>query len=182
MPVVSYPGMEGAFTHQAACALFPEAELVSFEDWEAAAEAVASGNCDFAVFPLDNTLAGIVPLTQRLLLKYHLKIVREYPLTIRQHLLGVKGANLHDIRHVHSHSHAISQCRPFLNTHPDWQLIFSDSTAVSAAWVADKKDKAYAAIASEQAAEAYNLQVLKQDIHSGRNETLFGVLQKECQA
>ncbi len=179
MPTVSYPGIQGAFSHQAALNLFPDGILYAFEDWEKAALAVFNGECDYGVFPLSNTLAGDVPFTYALLEKYKLKTIKEYALPIRQHLLSVAETTLSDIRFIHSHSHAIGQCQPYLEAHPNWEIILSPSTAISAQWVARQGDKAYAAIASLEAAQAYGLTLLQKDIHSGHNETCFGVVVRE---
>lgn len=181
MPCVSYPGAPGAFSHQAALAAFPAGfTLLPFESWEDAARAIVDGQCLKGVFPIDNSLAGEVPLTRELLSRYALRVVAEQSLPIRQHLLGLPGAALENIRSITSHPHAIKQCEDFLAAHPAIRVFPSQSTALSARLVAQSGDLTLAAIGALAARDAYGLCILKQNIQSSDdNFTRFVIVEKE---
>ena len=179
MPVirVAYPGTEGSFSHAAARDAFPEAELLARSSFEQTADAVVSGEADYAILPVENSYAGVVLTTYSLLEKLPLHIVGETAKRVRQQLLAVPGAALGDIRRIASHPQAIAQCGVFLQTLPGVQLIPSENTAISAREVAESRDPSFAAIGSEEAARAYGLQILCRDIQSSQqNTTRFFVL------
>ena len=115
-----------------------------------------------------------------MLKKYSLQIYAEHFEKINHNLVAVKGATLDSIKSVHSHIHALGQCRKMILSHKLKEVVESD-TAYSAKYVADKKDKTEAAIASELAAKTYGLQILKSKVEDepGSNLTRFLVLQKE---
>ena len=63
------------------------------------------------------------------------------------------------------------QCDRFLNTHKEWQRIHQANTAMAAKMLLSENDKTHVAIASEEAAEVYNLSVLAQKINDLDNNT-----------
>ena len=96
---------------------------------------------------------------------------------VRHCLLGVKGAELCDIRHVYSHSQALMQCRDFLSSHPSWDCLPEINTAVAARNIAQRGDITCAAVASKEAAELYGLEILKENINEqSGNYTRFIVV------
>lgn len=180
MLTVSYPGAEGSFSQQAARAFFGCAALRGFESWEDAARAVAEGRADYGVFPVENSNAGSVPLSFELMDRFGLRIVGERQVRIVHHLLGVPGASVEDIRVVRSHPQAIAQCGDFLARHPQWQVRPSPNTALSAREVAQAGDPTQAAIASQEAADAFGLCVLAAHIQSSQaNATRFAAVSRQ---
>ena len=96
---------------------------------------------------------------------------------MRHALLGVPGATLADIKKVYSHPQALSQCKKFLDSHADWEKIDAVSTATAANNVRDWNCKENAAIASENNAALYGLEVLQEDIENNPgNFTRFVVI------
>lgn len=178
---ITYPGTEGSFSQQAAKAFFgPEAAYQGFESWEEAARSVAEGKAEYGVFPVENSSAGSVPLSYELVNRYSLHIVGEAKVPVRHYLLGLPGANVEEITQVHSHPQAIAQCSDYLAAHPAWQLIPSANTALSAREVAEKGDPTRAAIASLEAAQAFGLKVLAENIQSSQvNATRFNAVSRE---
>ena len=130
--------------------------------------------------PSENTVAGRVPGVHSLLQKYSLQIYAEHFENISHNLLAVKGATLGSIKNVHSHIHALGQCRKMILNQKLKEVIESD-TAFSAKYVAEKNDKSESAIASSLAAQIYNLQILKSNVEDepGANVTRFLVMGKE---
>jgi len=175
---VAYSGVAGAFAHIAAGRIFPGSNRVSCRDFQAAYDAVVSGECDAAVLPIENSYAGEVGQTIDLIFSGNLCINGIYELEIRQNLLGVPGAAAEDIRRVISHPQALSQCHDYLRLH-GLQTEEAGNTAVAAKLVADRADKTLGAIASVETAEIYGLTVLETNINkSSENTTRFAVLSK----
>ena len=175
--VIAYPGTAGSFSHGAAMAAFPAGKCVAYETFPEAAKAVADGQADYALLPVENSFAGAVLPTYSLLEKLPLHIVGETMKAVRHHLLGVPGAELADIRYIASHPQAIAQCDEFLATLPGVQIVPSANTAISAREVAALRDKSHAAIASIEAAKEYGLVPLAENIQtSEQNTTRFFIL------
>jgi prephenate dehydratase len=148
----------------------------SFEDVFAAVE---SGEAGLAMIPIDNSIAGRVADIHHFLPQSDLHIVGEHFLRIRFHLLGVPGSSLDTIRTVHSHVHALGQCRRIIREHGLTPVISGD-TAGAAREVAEAGDPTQAAISPPLAAEIYGLDVLAEDIEDEEhNTTRFVVLSRE---
>ncbi len=89
--------------------------------------------------------------------------------TCAQNLMALPGTRFEDITEVESHPMALQQCHNFLDTRPDWRLVESEDTALSAKNVAERGAKNVAAIASESAARLYGLEIIAPDINTIRN-------------
>ena len=175
---VAYSGVEGAFAFIAAKRIFPNGNLCSFGDFKSAYNAVANGECDCCVLPIENSYAGEVGQTLDLIFSGTLYINGIYELEIHQNLLGIQGATIDDIRKVTSHPQALSQCHDYIELH-SFEAEDATNTALAAKSVADAGDKSYAAIASAETAELYGLKVLEYNINkSAENTTRFAVLSK----
>lgn len=181
MPViVAYPGTTGSFSCAAAQEAFPEGICVGYTTFPEAAAAVISGEADYALLPVENSFAGAVLPTYSLLEKLPLHIVGERMKAVRHNLLALPGATLAQIRRVASHPQAIAQCDVFLQGLTGVQIIPSENTAISARDVAQTGDPSYAAIASEEAARTFGLQVLCRGIQtSNANTTRFFILSRQ---
>jgi prephenate dehydratase len=178
--LIAIQGGAGSFSHMATLKIFPNAEIkfcATFEETFLLATQESDINL---VLPSENTVAGRVPGVHSLLQKYSLQIYAEHFEKISHNLLAVKGATLGSIKNVHSHIHALGQCRKIILNQKLKEVIESD-TAFSAKYVAEKNDKSESAIASELAAQTYNLQILKSKVEDelGSNVTRFLVMGKE---
>lgn len=175
---VAFQGESGAFSHAAAHALFPKGEAIPCVTFEDTITAVQKGTADFGVVPVENSLYGRITDIYHLLPESGLFITAEHFLRVEMNLLGVKGAQLSDIKSVQSLSVALGQCRKFIRKH-HLQTINGVDTAGSAREVAEKGDKSVAAIASRFAAEVYGLDVLASNIEDAtHNTTRFLVISK----
>jgi len=175
---VAYSGVEGAFAHIAAKRIFPEANCISCSDFNAAYKAVANGDCDLAVLPIENSYAGEVGQTMDLVFSGSLHINGIYELEIHQNLLGLPEARVEDIKRVTSHSQALSQCHEYLELR-GFKTEEATNTALAAKAVAELGDISYGAIASAETAELYGLKIIEANINkSGENTTRFAVLSK----
>ena len=175
---IAYSGIEGAFAYIAAKRIFPDGELIAFGDFHSAYKAVENDDCDYAVLPIENSYAGDVGQVTDLMFQRELFVNRLYTLNVVQNLLGVKGSTLQTISRVVSHPQALEQCAEFLRAH-NYESIEAVNTARAARQVAQEGDTSVAAIASEETAALYGLEVLAKGINEQQdNSTRFVVLSK----
>ncbi|HIT89271.1 MAG TPA: prephenate dehydratase, partial [Candidatus Merdenecus merdavium] len=172
---VVFQGMKGAYSYTAMHTFFGEkVNSRHVETFRDAMECLKKGDATYAVLPIENSSAGIVNDIFDLLAEYDNYIVGEVIVPVRHVLLGVKGANISDIKKVYSHPQALMQCKNFLDEHREWEKIPYLNTAVAAAMISQEQDKTKAAIASEMAGECYDLDVIADEIYySENNSTRF---------
>jgi len=178
---IAIQGGAGSFSHMATLKIFPNSPQVKFCATFEEAFLLATQKPEInLVCPCENTVAGRVPEFHSLLRRYSLQIYAEHFEKISHNLLAVKGTTLDSIKNVHSHIHALGQCRKMILNHKFNEVIESD-TAFSARYVSEKGDKTEAAIASKLAAQTYGLQILKSNVEDepGANVTRFLVMGKE---
>ena len=175
---LAFLGPEGTHTEQACISYDPEAVRLPFASIRSVAEAVASGQADEGMVPIENSLGGSVPDTLDLLISDSTLFIRNEVVLLIKHFLAVAdGTKEGDIKVVYSHPQALTQCRSFLaRSYPDAQLVASMSTSAAVKEMLDRTGDA-AAIATERAAEIYEAKVLARGIEdSANNMTRFVVL------
>jgi prephenate dehydratase len=176
---IVYQGEPGSNSHLACQQRCPDAEPVAAASFEDCFAAVENGEADLAMIPIDNSLAGRVSDIHHFLPTSPLHIVAEHFLRIRFALLGVPGARLEDVRTVHSHVHALGQCRRVIREH-GFVPVISGDTAGAAREVQEAGDRTQAAISPPLAAEIYGLEVLLEEVEDeDHNTTRFVVLSRD---
>ncbi|WP_421953095.1 prephenate dehydratase [Pelagibacterium sp.] len=176
---IAFQGELGAFSHATAVELFPDDRPVPCVTFEQTIAAVQSGEADYAVVPVENSLYGRITDIHHILPESGLYIIGEHYLPVRMNLLGVPGATLSDIEAVQSLSVALGQCRKFIAKH-NLRTISAVDTAGSAREIAEKGDRTIAAIASRFAAETYGLDVIAENIEdAAHNTTRFLIMARE---
>jgi prephenate dehydratase len=176
---IAYQGEPGANSHQVCREQYPELEAVPCASFEDVFAAVEAGEADLAMIPIDNSIAGRVADIHHFLPNSGLHIVAEHFLRIRFNLLGVPGTSLGQVKTVHSHVHALGQCRRFIREH-GLTTVISGDTAGAAREVAEAADPTQAAISPPLAAEIYGLEVLAADVEDeDHNTTRFVVLSRD---
>lgn len=130
---VAYLGPEGSYSSLAAKNLCENAEYVPYHSFYSVISALLSGEVDYCVLPVENTLQGAV--TQNLDLLYSradLYAIKEFVLKIDHRLVTKCGASLADIKRIFSHEQAILQCGKFISENlPDAEIVYTESTAQS---------------------------------------------------
>ncbi len=176
---IAYQGEPGANSHLVCNQHYPEWESLPCASFEDVFAAVESGDADLAMIPIDNSLAGRVADIHHFLPESPLHIIAEHFLRIQFTLMAVPGATLDTIRTVHSHVHALGQCRKVIREH-DLTAVVSGDTAGAAREVAEAGDPTQAAIAPPLAAEIYGLQILAEEVEDeDHNTTRFVVLSRQ---
>lgn len=167
---ISFQGELGAYSHQACRDLYPDATAVPCHSFEGAISAVHEGRADLAMLPVENSTYGRVADIHSMLPESGLHIIAETFVRVRVSLMGQKGATLNDVRRAMSHTVLLGQVRGFLKAH-DIQPVTGADTAGSARQVAEQGDKSMAALASELAAEIYDLDILAPNIEDNDHNT-----------
>ncbi len=175
---ISFQGEAGANSDTACRNMFPDMEPLPCPTFEDAFNAVESGAADLAMIPIENTLAGRVADIHYLLPLADMHIVGEYFLPIHFQLMVLPGVKRDEIKTVHSHIHALGQCRNIIRSN-GWKPVIAGDTAGAARLVADFQDRSMAALAPSLAAELYGLDIIEENVEDAEdNVTRFVVLSK----
>ncbi|WP_244631136.1 prephenate dehydratase [Aureimonas sp. ME7] len=175
---ISFQGEPGANSDTACRTMYPGLEPLPCPTFEDALGAVTRGEADLAMIPIENTIAGRVADIHHLLPVSGLQIVGEFFLPIRFQLMAKPGTTLGDIREVHSHIHALGQCRGILRRN-GWKPIVAGDTAGAARQIAEMPEAHVAALAPRLAAELYGLEILAENVEDAEhNTTRFVVLSR----
>ena len=176
---ISFQGEPGANSDTACRDMFPDMEPLPCPTFEDAFNAVESGAADLAMIPIENTIAGRVADIHHLLPESSLHIVGEDFLPIHFQLMVLPGVAREEIRTVHSHIHALGQCRKYIRTN-GWKPVIAGDTAGAAKLVSKTADRTMAALSPRLAASLYGLDILEENVEdTDTNVTRFVVLSKE---
>lgn len=177
---VGYLGPAGTFSESAVLrhfGSFVDAQpCVSLDE---VVRSVEKGQNQYAVVPIENSTEGAVGRTHDLMLDTTLQICAEVKLRIQQNLI-THAPSLDAIRTVYSHPQSLAQCAQWLAQHlPGVECTPVGSNAEAARLASLARDTA--AIASENAAALYHLNILAPHIEDmPNNTTRFWVLGKQA--
>jgi prephenate dehydratase len=175
---ISFQGEPGANSHIATLEVHPDWDPLPCPTFEDAFAAVQEGQAELAMIPIENSIAGRVADIHHLLPTSGLHIVGEHFLPIHFQLMSVAQADLGTIRDVHSHVHALGQCRKIIRKLGLKAHVAGD-TAGSAREVAESGDPTRASLAPRLAAEVYGLKILAEDVEDeAHNTTRFIILSR----
>jgi prephenate dehydratase len=164
-PTIAFQGEEGSYSHEAAQQSFDDGLVflpqVSFSE---VFTVVESGDADFGIVPIENSLVGSIHQIYELLLSSDLKVVGERNLRISHALIAAPGVNLGQIKSIQSHPVALEQCHQFLKSHSGIKTIPAYDTAGSVKALRQSDITDTAAIASRFAAHLYGMNILAEGI------------------
>lgn len=173
---VAFAGEPGAFAEEAVLGFFADPEAVPVTSFRGVFEAVRDGSVTAGVVPVESSLLGTIRENLDLLYEFDLPVVGEVSVPVRLALLALPGERLETIERVYSISAALAQADEFLRTRP-WQVQTTYNTAGAAKQIAERGERGAAAIASARVAGIYGLEVIADDIQTGRdNRTRFAVI------
>ena len=179
---VACQGVEGANSQLACDRLVSGAKIIYFQNFEGVFAAIDKGFCRYGVIPIENSLAGSVNQVYDLMQRHHFHIVRSIRQKIDHNLLVKPGVQLSEIREIHSHPHALSQCSEFLATLKGVRVIPSQNTAIAAQMVATTERRDVAALASRACIKLYGLECLKSAVQDkDNNYTRFICISKDLE-
>ena len=176
---IAFQGAPGAYSALACRTAQPGMTTLPCATFEEAFAAVRDGRAHLAMIPIDNSVAGRVADIHHLLPDSGLHIIGEHFQKVVHHLLAPKGATIAGLKTVHSHVHALPQCRKLI-AELGLKAIVHGDTAGAAADVAKRNDPTVAAIASELAGQIYGLASLRADVADHKdNTTRFVIMRRE---
>ena len=178
---IAYQGEPGANSHIACIEAYPNFEPLSCRTFEDAFQAVKDGEAALAMIPIDNSVAGRVADIHHLMPAANLHIVGEYFLRVHHQLLALPGAAIEALKSVHSHVHALGQCRKLIRE-LGLNAVVAVDTAGAARELIEIKDKTRGVIATKLAAKIYGLEILRENIEDeDHNTTRFVILSATVQ-
>ncbi len=177
--LIAFQGETGANSDLACRQVRPDMTTLPCNTFEDTFAAVRSGGAALALIPIDNSVAGRVADIHHLLPDSGLHIIEEHFQRVEHHLLAVKGSAIGDLVHVHSHVHALNQCRNFIQKHGINPVVHVD-TAAAAREISERGEKEHGAIATGLAGEIYGLDSLQANIEDAdHNTTRFLLMSPE---
>ena len=163
MSTYAYLGPVGTFTEAALKKITQNSDTrTPYANVTATLDAVRSGQAEYALVPIENSVEGVVARTlDELATGTPLVITGEVTLPVSFALMVKPGNKA--INRIATHPHAESQCRTYVaKNYPHAELIPTASTAAAAEAIS--RGEFDAAIASAAAAEHFGLELIAQDI------------------
>ena len=178
---VSIQGKLGSFHHIVAQRYFGDRlSLVTCNTFDSSVGAVMEDYADLAVMAIENSIAGSIIPNYALIDQNDLKIIGEYGLSIHHNFMALPDQKIEDIKEVHSHPMALLQCKNFFQNYPNIVLIESEDTAEEAYRISKDQIMGVGAIASSEAANMHNLNIMASSIQTIKNNiTRFVIVQKK---
>ncbi len=175
---VAIQGGYGSFHEIAACEYFADMpiNINPCDTFEDLFHELAEGNVDCAMVAIENSVAGSILPNYAKLRNSGLLVAGEIYLRIVQNLVALPGQSLSDIQEIHSHPVAIQQCNIFLEEmrRKGVKVVESIDTALSAKWIRDENLWGIGAVASKNAAQLYNLDIIAEGVEADKmNFTRF---------
>ena len=178
--LIAFQGAAGAYSDLACRTVHPGMATLPCTTFEDALTAVREGVARLCMIPIDNSVAGRVADIHHLLPHSGLSIVAEHFQRVDHHLLALPQTSIGDLTHLHSHVHALSQCRNLIRDLGVQAVVHSD-TAGAARDVAAGGDRSQGAIASELAGRIHGLVSLRANIEDAEhNTTRFLIMAREA--
>ena len=174
---IGIQGEAGSNSHMAALVVTSNAQIISYSLSTEVFEALAHGDVNTAVLPIENSLHGSVAEHYDLLLENPATVVGETLLRIRHNVIAAPGVHIDKVRKVMSHPVALSQCRRWLRAHPEIEVVPFYDTAGSVKRLMAEGARDVAGIAPQLAAQVYGGEVLEAGVEDHEeNFTRFYVL------
>lgn len=174
---VAFQGEAGAYSEQAIRQHFgPDVGTIPCRTFADIFEAVHDRRANWAMLPVENSLAGTVIPAYDQLVDHDLRIQAEVILRVEHCLMANPGQTLAEIQRARSHPQALAQCEQSLRR-LGIEAITHYDTAGAARDLAAVPEPGTAAIASSLAAETYGLEILINNLEDlTLNFTRFFVL------
>ncbi|MCF8243340.1 MAG: prephenate dehydratase [Melioribacteraceae bacterium] len=175
---VSLQGIEGSYSYLAARKFFSqmklEIEFISKKRFEDVVKSVENGESDYAILPIENTTSGGINEVYDLLLHTTLSIIGEETFQVKHCLVSTEEIELKKIKKIYSHYQAAAQCSKFLDSLSHVPIEYFADTALSVQKIKEEGKAENAAIASQEAANLFNVKVLRREIaNQNENFTRF---------
>lgn len=187
--IVGYLGPSGSFSDAVRKHLYPEDKYSEwiFKPHPTLADiinALENNEISLAVFPIESSKTGLliddqdgIEFLEKLAAPHsNLYIIGERFWLLNFLLLSHPDASIDKIKVVHLNPYMQEQCRKYLSAHPMWQMEKHPSSSEAARIAKQKSDPTHAAIASEEAADVYGLNILENKLFDENNEPIMHFL------
>lgn len=173
---IGFWGPEGTFSHEAARQTFgTSSQLIGREGIPEVFEAVDRGELDYGVVPIENSVAGVIPVTLDMFGRTRVRVCAETYVPITHHLVSL-APDLQSVKVVLAGPQPSAQCRNWLRTNLPHAPILEISPTVRAVQMA-AEDPTAAAIGNRLAAEIHQVPILAERIEDDpANRTRFLVI------
>jgi chorismate mutase/prephenate dehydratase len=168
---VGIMGGIGSFSEQAALDYLKDQQVTNYELFypissENVLKELSKDSIDLAIFPIENSTAGLVRETIYAASQYTFDIQEIFDFDVRHCLHVLPGVKKEDIKKVMSHPQALKQCKGYLKSNfPNAELIDATDTAEGARILEQSpEEKTLAVIAPKRAGELYHLETLEEGI------------------
>ncbi|HEU5228126.1 MAG TPA: prephenate dehydratase [Ktedonobacteraceae bacterium] len=181
---VAFQGERGAFGDEAVRAYFgrettSKPDPLPYRSFADVFRAVATGEVDYGLVPVENSQAGSINDVYDLLRQHDLFVIGEINHPVNHCLLCLPGQHLSDIKRVISHPQALAQSDVYLRE-LGVEIVATYDTAGSAKMIREEQLDGVAAVAGAGAAELYQLEILARGIQTIKdNYTRFIALGRE---
>lgn len=179
--IIGVSGAPGSFSEEAARVYAAKIGIKTFKihyliTVENVLAALEKGDIGLGIFPIMNSIGGMVLETVRAVSKHNFTVKKIFTLEIHQNLLVKKGVIPGKIKQILSHDQAIKQCRAYLKR--QWPRVKVSSYPDTAKAAKDLAEGTLPAsvgvIASRAAATLYKLDILDASIQDDKhNVTTF---------
>lgn len=172
---IAYLGPPSSYCHAAALRKFgTSATFFPYDGFSAIFRAVEKGECHYGVVAFRNSTQGVITETLDNFQRSELGIYAETYLDIHHQFLSKSAPE--EITRVYSHGQAFAQCQEWLEKHfPNAEYTEVSSTSAGAERAAQEPGSA--AIASDLAAQMYDVPILYPNIEDrSHNTTRFVVI------
>ena len=178
--IAAFQGEVGAYSELAALEYFgPQIRTLPCLTFDDVFDAVRKDICNYAILPVENSLAGSIHRNYDLMTRNDLHIVGEYHFRVSHCLMSLPGVPIGDITRVHSHPQALAQCEANIRQLGIERVVEKD-TAGSARLIRERNDRTASALASKRAAEVYQLDILIENMEDNpANLTRFLIFSKK---
>ena len=179
---VACQGVEGAYSQIAAESLFRLPSISYYNTFEDVFAALDSGECKYAVLPVENSTAGSVNKVYDLMRSHKFYIVRSSRIRIEHNLFALPGTRLEDIREIVSHEQALNQSADYIASLGNVRATPVLNTAVAAETVKSSGRHDLAALSSRACGDIYGLECLASSVQDkGANYTRFVCISKDLE-
>ena len=178
--LMGFQGEHGAYSEAAALRYDQSLVPIPCAGFDEVFHQVETGQLDYGIVPVENSLEGLVTEVNDLLVETGLQVVGECSMPVHHCLLALPGQDYRELRTVYSHPQALGQCRASLSRHRLEARPFYD-TAGAAIMLTEQRPAGAAVIASRLCADLYNLEILHEHMEDNEsNETRFLILSREA--
>src|SRR5258708_20606864 len=154
---VAFQGERGAFSDEAVITYFgQQAEPQPHRTFADVFRAVAAGEVDYGLVPVENSQAGSINDVYDLLRQHDLFVTGEISHPVNHCLLSLPGQQLSDIKRVISHPQALAQSDAYLHE-LGLEIVATYDTAGSAKMVREENLQSVPAVPRPGAAKVYPL-------------------------